>query len=82
MDEPVIGCIGLGRMGLGNLNGVIRLDEAQVVAVCDVDSKRIAFAQKRINDYYAEKRNIPAIARNSLRPGRCTSPPSRIGLPE
>jgi len=55
-----IGCIGLGRMGLGDMKGVLQCDPVQVVAVCDVDSKRAAYAQTLVNDYDAAKRNTPA----------------------
>ncbi len=59
-NRITIGCIGVGRMGLGDLRGVLQFDEVQVVAVCDVDSKRAAYARKLTNDYYAKKRNTPA----------------------
>ncbi len=38
-DRIAIGVIGLGGMGMGNLNGFLRAEGSQVVAVCDVHQK-------------------------------------------
>jgi predicted dehydrogenase len=42
-------------MGLGDLRGILGFDQAQVVAVCDVDSKRAKFAQQIVEDKYAAR---------------------------
>lgn len=54
-NRITIGCIGVGRMGLGDLKGILGFDEAQVVAVCDVDSKRAKFAKQIVEDKYAAR---------------------------
>ena len=36
-----LGVIGLGGMGNGNMNQLMRQDDVQVMAVCDVDRKQI-----------------------------------------
>ena len=58
------GFIGLGGQGTGHLlggawtyipGGYITEDDVQVVAVCDVQRKRLESAQQRCNQIYAEK---------------------------
>jgi len=51
-----VGQIGCGRIALGmDLPGIIKHDIARVVAVCDLDSKRLANARKFVEDAYAKK---------------------------
>ena len=38
-DRIVMGCIGMGGQGTGNMRGFLGKREIQVVAVCDVDKK-------------------------------------------
>src|SRR5436190_4910332 len=53
-----IGAIGNGRISRGHdLPGVLRYDEANVIAVCDLDSKRAEDARVLVNDYYSKKTN-------------------------
>ncbi|MFB0555909.1 MAG: twin-arginine translocation signal domain-containing protein, partial [Phycisphaerae bacterium] len=40
-NRITFGCIGVGRMGLGDLREILGFKQAQVIAVCDVDSKRV-----------------------------------------
>ncbi len=48
--------IGCGRIAHEmDMPGIIKHDVARIVAVCDVDSKRMAHAQKFVQDYYAKK---------------------------
>ena len=55
-----IGAIGTGRISrIHDLPGVWQYDYAQVVAVCDVDSKRAAEGKKLVNDYYSKKNGSP-----------------------
>lgn len=53
-NRLTIGCIGVGRMGMGDVRDVIARDGVQIVAVCDVDSKRAAGAKGVIEDHYAK----------------------------
>jgi predicted dehydrogenase len=55
-ERIAVGCIGVGRMGTGDLTEALGIKTVQVVAVCDVDSKRVQIAQKRVDSYYAERR--------------------------
>ena len=47
--------IGCGRMGHSDLGNVLTEPLARVVAVCDVDSRRLAAGQKVVVDYYTER---------------------------
>src|SRR5271154_7288373 len=46
--------IGCGRMGRSDMGNVLTEPLARVVAVCDLDSKRLAAGKKMAEDYYAE----------------------------
>ncbi|MHC4062046.1 MAG: Gfo/Idh/MocA family protein [Planctomycetota bacterium] len=50
-----IGCIGVGRMGLGNLRTILGFDQAQVVAVCDTDSRRRNYARQLVDERYTSR---------------------------
>ena len=51
-----VGAIGTGRISRGHdLPGIWKYDHAQIVAVCDLDSNRVADAKKLVNDYYSKK---------------------------
>lgn len=57
-DTILLGCIGVGRMGCGDMQELIYrgLDaNARVVAVCDLDSKRLASAKALVEKIYAER---------------------------
>ncbi len=46
--------IGCGRMGRSDMGNILNESLARVVAVCDLDSKRLAAGKKMAEDYYAE----------------------------
>lgn len=49
--------IGIGRQTVNpNIPQFLRSDHAQVVAVCDVDSWRLANGQNQVNDYYSKQK--------------------------
>jgi myo-inositol 2-dehydrogenase/D-chiro-inositol 1-dehydrogenase len=51
-----IGQIGCGRIANEmDMPGILKHDIARVVAVCDLDSKRLAKAQARVEKHYADK---------------------------
>src|SRR6267154_2418679 len=51
-----IGAIGNGRISrIHDLPGVWKYDYAQVIAVCDLDTKRAADTKGLVNDYYTKK---------------------------
>lgn len=52
-NRITIGCIGMGRMGRGDAQQFLRFDNVRIIAVCDVDSKRLADARKLVERHYA-----------------------------
>ncbi|MGO8837307.1 MAG: Gfo/Idh/MocA family oxidoreductase, partial [Limisphaerales bacterium] len=47
--------IGCGRMGRSDLGNVLTEPLARVVAVCDLDSMRLAAGKQMAEDFYAER---------------------------
>jgi len=47
--------IGCGRMGRSDLGNVLKEPLARVVAVCDLDGKRLAAGKKMAEDYYSDQ---------------------------
>ena len=55
-----IGAIGNGRISRAHdMPGVWKYDHAQIVAVCDLDSKRAEEAKILVNDFYTKKTGQP-----------------------
>ncbi|MBN1508760.1 MAG: Gfo/Idh/MocA family oxidoreductase [Sedimentisphaerales bacterium] len=54
-ERITVGCIGVGRMGTGDLGEALGFKQVQVVAVCDLDSRRATIAQKRVESTYAKR---------------------------
>lgn len=51
-----IAALGTGRISRGHdMPGVWKYDQARIIAVCDLDSKRAEDAKKLVNDYYSKK---------------------------
>ncbi|MBN1817194.1 MAG: Gfo/Idh/MocA family oxidoreductase [Sedimentisphaerales bacterium] len=53
-NRITMGCIGTGRMGQGDMKDVLRFGDVQIIAVCDVDSKRAKDAQTLVNNHYGK----------------------------
>lgn len=51
-NKIVMGAIGVGSMGQGDLNGFLNKGEVRVVAVCDVDSNNSTKAKNMVNSKY------------------------------
>ena len=51
-DEIAIGVIGCGNMGTANLTNFLSIPGVRIVAVCDVDSRKMAAAKKKVDDHY------------------------------
>jgi predicted dehydrogenase len=51
-NRITLGCIGVGRQGIGDMKGFMGLRQTQVVAVCDVDSKRTDYAKQLVEKQY------------------------------
>ncbi|MFC1735584.1 Gfo/Idh/MocA family protein [Candidatus Hydrogenedentota bacterium] len=52
-DRIVMGCIGVGGMGINDMRSFLQLGDAQVVAVCDVDAERRETARRVVDNHYA-----------------------------
>ena len=51
-----VGAIGTGRISRGHdLPGIWRHDSARIIAVCDLDARRVEDAKRLVNDYYGKK---------------------------
>lgn len=53
-NRVTVGCIGMGPQGCGVMGNFLRNPEAQVVAVCDVDSRRRVAAVEKVNGAYQD----------------------------
>lgn len=51
-NRIVMGCIGLGGQGSGNMGAFLGNADAQIVAVCDVDKNHLAGAKARVDQHY------------------------------
>jgi predicted dehydrogenase len=51
-NRIVMGAIGVGSMGTGDMKGFLRRDGVQMVAVCDVDKKHRGRAKRIVDDKY------------------------------
>ena len=55
-----VGAIGTGRISRAHdLPGIWRYDEARIMAVCDLDRRRVEDAKTLVNGYYAKKTGRP-----------------------
>src|ERR1700750_2442132 len=55
-----VGAIGAGRISrVHDLPGIWKYDNARIIAVCDLDSKRVEDAKTLINGVYAKKTGKP-----------------------
>ena len=55
-----VGAIGAGRISRGHdLPGVLKYDSARVMAVCDLDSNRVADAKRLVHGFYSTQTGKP-----------------------
>jgi predicted dehydrogenase len=54
-ERLTVGCIGVGRMGTGDLREALGFKQVQVVAVCDLDARRVKIAQTTVESSYAKR---------------------------
>lgn len=55
-----IGAIGTGRISrIYDMPGIWKFDNARIIAVCDLDSKRVQEAKELVNGYYSKKTGKP-----------------------
>ncbi len=51
-NRIVMGCIGVGSQGTGNMRGFLNYKDIQVVGVCDVDERHRERAKNMVDDKY------------------------------
>ena len=54
-NRHVMGFIGVGSQGTGNMNNFMKIPEVQVVSVCDVDKTNRDKAANMVNEKYWNK---------------------------
>lgn len=54
-NRIVIGCIGVGGRGKGNLRTFMQRDDVQIVAICDVDRAHRNEVKKMVEEHYAKQ---------------------------
>jgi len=54
-NRVTIGCVGVGRMGKGDLGAIMRVSGVQVLTTCDVDSNRAKGAAGAVDRYTKSK---------------------------
>ena len=54
-DRIVMGCIGMGGQGRGDMGGFLGFDDVQVVAVCDVVGEHRQLAKDMVDRRYGNK---------------------------
>ena len=53
-NKILVGQIGCGRMGRGDMLEVMKVERVRFMAVCDVDTKRLADGKKHVEDFYLQ----------------------------
>src|SRR5215467_4376319 len=51
-NRIVVGCIGVGPQGQGDMSGFLNQKDCVVAAVCDVKTDQLAQARDRVNQQY------------------------------
>lgn len=54
-NKITIGCIGVGWMGMSNLEGFLREADTQVVAVCDIDANHLEESKNAVDRHYGNQ---------------------------
>lgn len=54
-DRIVVGCIGVGPQGQGDMSGFLHQKDTQVVAVCDVKTDQLDGARQAVNKQYGNQ---------------------------
>ena len=51
-----VGAIGVGRISRSHdMPGILKYDQARIIAVCDLDAHRLVEGKQLVNDYYSKK---------------------------
>ncbi len=66
-NRITLGFIGVGRMGRGDLRELLGFDDVQIIAVCDVDKKRLLDAKALVDSHYGQKKKTGCDTYNDYR---------------
>jgi len=58
-NRILIGAIGTGRQGQGDMRGIMRYADTRIIAVCDLDSVRLAEAKQLTESFTERTHNTP-----------------------
>lgn len=56
-NRVTLGCIGVGRQGMTDMRDFLGLPQVQIIAVCDLDSKRVENAKKAVETHYSRQKS-------------------------
>jgi predicted dehydrogenase len=54
-NKITVGCIGVGRMGVIDMREILGFGQTKIVALCDVDAKRLRDAQQTVEKHYGSQ---------------------------
>ncbi len=54
-NKITVGCIGTGRMGVIDIREILGFDQVKILALCDVDSKRLKDARQIVQEHYGSQ---------------------------
>jgi myo-inositol 2-dehydrogenase/D-chiro-inositol 1-dehydrogenase len=54
-NKITVGCIGVGRMGVIDMREILGFGQTKIVALCDVDAKRLRDAQQTVEQQYGSQ---------------------------
>jgi predicted dehydrogenase len=54
-DRITLGIVGLGKQGSGHLWGFLHMPDVQILALCDVDQKKLIAARDRADKIYSDR---------------------------
>jgi predicted dehydrogenase len=54
-NKITVGCIGTGRMGVIDIQEILGFGQTKIIALCDVDSKRLKHAQQLVEKHYGSQ---------------------------
>jgi myo-inositol 2-dehydrogenase/D-chiro-inositol 1-dehydrogenase len=54
-NKITVGCIGVGRMGVIDIKEILGFGQTKIVALCDIDAKRLKSAQQIVEQHYGSQ---------------------------
>ena len=73
-ERIVVGSIGVGNMGFGDMNALMSIPEVQVVAVCDVKRAMRERAKQAVDAHYGTRTARPTTISANCSPATTSTP--------